>query len=126
MVVAEMTNTIPPNLDLRWEAKEVVRDIGDKPHLFQRIVLTGAWFPNRAEAPFVRVGEVTTRRVLIADDSASVRAYFDRPIPDGETIEFGYGDQVTLRFPREFSRRRLLLLDRERLPKGIVFMGKPV
>lgn len=102
-----------------WEAREVLRDIGQQPHLFTRIKLNGDYFPHRSLVPFVKVGSALTVSVEIADDSLSVRAYFAEPLPPTGIVEFGYGDEVVMRFPRKFSHNDIQLLDHERLPRNV-------
>jgi hypothetical protein len=113
-----------PRLPIRerefsWSAKEVVRDLEGRPHLFLRLSLTGPYFPYRALEPFARVGRVRSRLVRIVDDGRRALAYFDRKIPDTGTIEFGYGIQVVYRFPRKFERDEVELLERPRLPANL-------
>ncbi len=104
--------------NLRWHAKEVLRDIDERPHLMVRIRLSGAHFPQRGAEPFVRVGTVRSKLVLIDDDELGVRAYFDEPIPANAMIEYGYGEQVTYRVRRKFAPSRIEQLDRARLPRN--------
>jgi len=106
---------------LRWEARLVVRDLNEEPHLLMRIKLTGTHFPQRALKPFVLVGKVRSRFVSIADDGLSACAYFDEPLQQGGRIEFGYGTEVLLRFPRAFEREGVELLDPKRLPSNTRF-----
>lgn len=102
---------------LQWEAKQVLRDIHKKPHLFLRIKLTGTSFPLRALDPLVKVGDITSKFVIISEDLLEAFAYFDKPIPLEKTIEFGYEDGILLRFPNKFDRTKINLLDFKRLPK---------
>ena len=83
---------------LTWNSRQVLRDLDGAPHLFARVELKGTHFPERALEPFVRVGKLRSRFVRLAHDGQSVRAYFDRPPTDGGTVEFGYGDEVLLRW----------------------------
>ncbi len=89
-----------------------------------RIRLTGTHFPQRALEPFVVVGKVRSRFVEIADDGLSANAYFDRPPPQRGRIEFGYGEDILLRFPRAFDKGVAKLLDAERLPKKTRFVDR--
>lgn len=102
----------------RWSAKEVVRDLHGVPHLLLRISLEGPAFPHRAGRPFVRVGGVESRLVLIGEDSLVARGYFDRLPPEGGAVEFGYGRRVLFRFPRPFRASRAARLDRAKLPEA--------
>ena len=60
----------------------------------------------------------------IADDSLSVRAYFTEPLPPTGVVEFGYGNEVVMRFPRKFSRDDIQLLDPTRLPEEVRLPGQ--
>ena len=104
---------------MTWTAKEVVRDLDQRPHLFIRLDVTGAYFPERALEPFVRVGRVRSRLVRIDPDGLGVRAYFDQPLPDAGAVEFGYGEQVVHRVPQPFDPTVIARLDRTRLPQTI-------
>ena len=107
---------------LRWEARQVLRDFDDEPHLLLRLTLSGTRFIQRAQIPFVVAnGEVLAYFTEIAEDEMSVRTYFDRPLPEGSRIEFGYGAAVMLRFPGAFSGEKARWLEPERLPTGIRF-----
>ncbi len=103
---------------LRYEGRMVLRDFDGTPQLMLRLKLFGTRFPQRALLPFVRVdGNVVALQTEIAPDELSVRAYFDRPLPEGGRIEFGYGTKVYLRLSEPFSRERVQTLDLKRLPK---------
>jgi len=109
---------------LQWESKVVVRDHEEAPRLFVRLKLTGTEFPIFDTIPFVRIGSVSARFVDIADDRTSVKAYFDTAPPARGRIEFGYDDQVLLRFPRGFTRAQVARLDEARLPPALRYQGK--
>jgi len=109
---------------LQWEAGMVIRDLNQEPHLLMRIKLTGTHFPQRALKPFVAVGKARSRFVSIADDGLSACAYFDEPGPDGSRIEFGYGEEVLLRFPKPFYREVVRFLDPKRLPSNTRFIER--
>jgi hypothetical protein len=102
---------------LHWEARQVVRDLYEKPHLLLRLKLTGTHFPQRALEPFVVVGKMRSRFVEIAEDGLSANAYFDEPLPVGGRVEFGYEREVLLRFPAVFDSETVELLDPKRLPE---------
>jgi hypothetical protein len=104
---------------LHWEARLVVRDIDQEPHLFLRLKLTGTYFPQRAQIPFVAVGKVRARLIIIPEDGLSVRAYFDEPLPLGGKIVFGYGPNALLRFSEPFNQEEVSMLDAKRLPTNI-------
>jgi len=109
---------------LQWEARQVVRDLYQKPHLLMRIKLTGTRFPQRAEEPFMCVGELRSRFAVIAEDGQSVRAYFDESLPPEGMVDFGYGDRVLLRAARLFSSSEAEVLDIKRLPPKTRFMDR--
>jgi hypothetical protein len=83
---------IPPDKDLvRYEVREVVVDLHDKPHLLTRLSLVGPCFPQRSEEAYVTVGEsvelVVPRpfqatRVMKLDLDRLRRAIPDLRIPD--------------------------------------------
>jgi hypothetical protein len=87
---------------LRWEGKQVLRDIGGEPFLLFRLRLTGTYFPERGAEPFVRIGRLRSRFVRIAEDGQTADAYFDEPPPEEGMVEFGYAAQVYLRCRRPF------------------------
>ncbi|MBI1786501.1 MAG: hypothetical protein HYR60_02980 [Acidobacteria bacterium] len=100
---------------LQWEARQVLRDLHEIPHLLLRIKVTGTHFPRRALEAFVSIGEVRSRFVEIGPDGLSASAYFDRAPREG-VVEFGYGAEVLLRFPVPFRRAVVRELDPARLP----------
>jgi len=105
---------------MRWEAKEVVRDTGEGPQLFERIILSGPIFEERAQEPFVRIGPAAARIVEIEEGGTRASAYFDQVLPDDQPVEFGYmGDGVLYRFPENYRPQSTPRLDRQRLPKGV-------
>jgi hypothetical protein len=108
-----------------WNVREVMLDFAEVPHLTVRLELTGVRFAHRALEPFMRVGDVQSRLVLIDPDEQVARGYFDRPLPDGAQIVFGYGDQVVLVIRGKFQSKALKRLDRERLPKGTRLYDRP-
>lgn len=115
----------PDRPDISWRAREIVREVDDRPHLLTRIELRGGSFPQLDAQPFVRVlGERTA--VLswfahVADDNSSLNGYFpvDAPLDEG-IIEYGYGSRVFGRIPERFDARRVERLDRERLPRDLI------
>lgn len=103
---------------LHLEARQVVLDLYEKPHLLIRLKLTGTYFPHRALEPFVMVGKVRSRFVEIVGDGLIANAYFDEPLSRGGRVEFGYGREVMLRFPRVLDSDTVELLDPKRLPEN--------
>jgi hypothetical protein len=108
-----------PRQTVRADVREVVRDVGGKPHLFLRVKLTGWFFPKRANLPFLLVEDVLSRFVVIAPDGLSASAYFDRLLPNAERISFGYGRIVTWDFDVPV-RSAIDRLDRTQLPQDVV------
>lgn len=118
MMLQDLVELPIQHLRLRWEAKQVLRDLDGKPYLFLRLHLTGAQFPHRALEPFARVGNIRSMFVEIAADEQSANAYFDRSPADDAVVEFGYGQDVLLRFGKRFMAADVKILDRRRLPRS--------
>jgi hypothetical protein len=105
----------------RWEAKEVVRDLSGRPHLFVRLTLSGFRLDERALEPIVRVGGRVARFTRSGFPEPVLHAYFDETLPEGEPIDFGFEDAGILhRFPARFTEMEVTRLDRGRLPKNVV------
>lgn len=109
---------------LKWESKVVVRDHDQEERLYVRLKLTGTTFPIFNSIPFVQVGRTRARYVDIADDNLSVKAYFDTALPEEGEVEFGYDDQVLLRFPDVFQRHLVTRLDNARLPNHLRYQDR--
>lgn len=109
---------------LRWESKMVVRDQDREARLYLRVKLTGTVFPIFNSIPFVQIGGVRARFVHIADDGLSVNAYFDRALSDDRVLEFGYDDDVLLRFPEPYSARQVVRLDQSQLPEHMQYQDR--
>jgi hypothetical protein len=75
---------------LSWEAKEVVRDLNGRPHLFVRLTLRGFRPDERALEPIVRVGNRVARITRSGLPEPVLYAYFDEALPEGEPIDFGF------------------------------------
>ena len=97
----------------------MIRGLYHEPHLLLRLKLTGTQFMHLAEEPFVVVGGTHSRFVNIAEDGSAAYAYFDEPLPPRGKIEFGYGNDILLRFPRAFDTGSVKRLDLKRLPQNI-------
>jgi|GEM_PF-3355378 len=84
--------------DFSWRAREVLREVGDRPHLLVRVDVTGPYFPERDSPPFVRftIGRrhITALMTEIATDGHHLRAYFAADVNPQGRIEFGYASQV--------------------------------
>ena len=111
---------------VEWHAREVVKELNDRPHLLVRLEITGPHFPHRAAEPFVRIleGERVVARSWfadISDDGRRLLGYFAVDVPRGDTVEFGYGAEVLGRMRATFDAADMVRrLERERLPKGVV------
>ena len=100
------------------DVREVVRDVGKRPHVFVRVHLSGWYFPQRAPEPFMVIGKTVSRFVVInADGTAD--AYFDVKPPGARRVSFGYGRIISWDFDTTIASR-IPRLDRKRLPKGTV------
>lgn len=106
---------------LKWDSKIIVRDHNRDARLYLRLRLTGTTFPIFNSIPFVQVGKVKARFVAFADDALSVKAYFDAALPNEGAVEFGYDDQVLLRFPDVYHSRHVARLDNTRLPPHLQY-----
>lgn len=116
MEASEIVRRPDPRETVRAEVSEVVRDRDGRPHVWLRVRLTGWHFPGRALEPFLLVGDVVSRFVVLDPDGASASAYFDRAFPPAERVSFGYGRVVAWDFDVAVSPR-VPRLDRARLPK---------
>lgn len=108
-----------------YEVRQVLRDIDETPHLLIRVKLTGTEFPHRALEPYVRVGDVESRFVRVSGDGTVARAYFDRPLAEGDTVEIGYGPEPPLvRLRHGIELKDLTPLDPDRLPDDTRFVDR--
>lgn len=108
-----------PRKNVRIEVREVVRDVFEKPHVFIRVRLTGWHFTHRALEPFLLIGKVVSRTVIISRDGLAADAYFDVPLPAAKRISFGYGDVIHWDFDLPIDPKMITRLDRARLPEGV-------
>lgn len=120
MDVKQIVRLPDPRHDVRAELREVVREVDEQPHVFIRVRLSGWHFPERAPEPFVLIGNVVSRFVVIGPGGETADAYFDVLPPTARVMSFGYGRTVSWDFPVGVSARRLARLDRARLPAGVV------
>jgi hypothetical protein len=109
---------------LDWKSKVIVREIDKGPQLYIRLELIGTTFPVFNTIPFVRVGKAVTHHVFTADDYLSVRAYFERALPEDGVVEFGYENQAILRFPQRYTGIKVKRLDPKRLPKSLQYQDQ--
>jgi hypothetical protein len=85
----------------------------DKNQEAVRITVYGEQFPERAVEPEILVGEVAARQVTIARDQKSIRGFFDRMPPEGETVLVRYGDSQEGALREPFSRAAVRPLPKE-------------
>ncbi len=108
------------------EAREVVRELGDRPHLLTRVEVRGTHFPHMAREAFIRAAagdEVVAQAWFtdVAEDSRSLLGYFAEDVAlDRGVLEFGYGADVVGRVQLERRDVPRRVLERERLPKDVV------
>ena len=108
----------PP--DIKIELREVVRDVGKKPHVFVRVRLRGWHFPERALEPFMIIGDEVSKFVLLTSDGSIADAYFDKHPPRARRVSFGYGNIISWDFDVSVNPSGIARLDRTRLVKGII------
>jgi hypothetical protein len=120
MDAKELIRLPDPRKNVRAEVREVVREILGKPHLLLRMRLTGWHFPHRAPVPFVAVGDVVSRMVIIDRDGLAANAYFDKALPAANYVSFGYGKTIQWDFDIAIDPKSIRHLDRARLPETII------
>jgi len=88
---------------LQIDAQEVLREVGNLPHLLLRIGVRGGSFPQRALHPFARVvneGKAIEAHIVEIDaDETGLRAYFPTNISLRGTLTAGYGNEGTVEIP---------------------------
>lgn len=105
---------------LSWQAKEVIKELDDKPHMLTRIEISGTFFPHRAAEPFIRI-VVSKRKTVtnwftdVSEDNKRLMGYFPVDLPNEGIIEFGYGAKVMGRIPKKFNNKDIDRLDRGKL-----------
>lgn len=109
----------PKELTVTVEAREVVRDLFEVPHLLVRLTITGPYFPHRAEEPFVAVGRVRSKFVNISEDGLRADAYFDKPLPKAGRVVFGHRDTIELIVPGRLQAADVVRLDHKRLLRAM-------
>ena len=120
MDAKELIRLPDPRQNVKIEMGEVVRDVFDKPHIFIRVRLTGWHFPGRAPEPFLVIGKVVSRVVIIDPDGLGANAYFDKPFPAAKRVSFGYGNVIQWDFKVPIDLETIQHLDRSRLPEGTI------
>ena len=120
MNIEEIIRVPEPQMKVKAEIKEVVRDVAKKPHVFIRVRLSGWFFPERAPEPFLVIGKAVSKFVVIGPDGTAADAYFDVGLKAAKRVAFGYGRIVSWDFNVAVDPKRIERLDRARLPKGTV------
>jgi hypothetical protein len=118
MNAKELIRLPDPRKNVHIDMREVVHDVFDKPHIFIRVRLTGWHFPGRALEPFLVIGKVVSRTVIIDSDGLAANAYFDQPVPAAKRVSFGYGNVIHWDFKVPVDPETIPRLDRSRLPEG--------
>ena len=111
--------------EVSWQAKELVREVNDQPHVLVGVEIRGPYFPHRGVPAFVRVVEPGGRSMNcwfteVSEDNRVLKGYFPLDLPRKGTLEFGYARQVQGSVPFELDPRKVQSLDRSRLPKNAV------
>jgi hypothetical protein len=120
MDVKEIIRTPDPRRNVRVELREVLRDEEQRPRVYARVRVSGYYFPERAEAPFVLVGDVVSRYALIEPGGQAICGYFDRKVPPAKMVTVGYGRTVFADFDVAVDPREMPRLDRAQLPEGVI------
>jgi len=120
MKARELIRLPDPREKVRAELREVVRDVFGKPHVFFRLRLTGWSFPHRGLEPFMAVGDVVSRTVILDRDGLGANGYFDEPLPRADRVSFGYGNIINWDFDLKIDPQRVPRLDRFKLPREVV------
>ncbi len=110
---------------MSWRAREIVREVNDRPHVLIAVEIEGTHFPHRAVEAFVRVVEPRGRSMEcwfaeVSEDNRRLKGYFPLDLPKKGRIEFGYAGQVLGTLPIEFDTKEVQTLDRKRLPRETV------
>jgi hypothetical protein len=109
-----------PVMKVKAEVREVVHDVNNKPHVFIRVRLSGWHFPQRAPEPFMVIGRVVSKFVLIGPGEAYADGYFDVRPPRARQVSFGYGNTISWDFAVAVDPPKVPALDKKRLPKGVI------
>lgn len=98
-----VTFTYMRPIPLKIDAREVLRDVKDRPHLLLRFDVRGGHFPHRAIEPFARVDRdgkpIEAHMVEVDDDERGMRAYFATDLPLLGNLTVGYGTDVSAAIP---------------------------
>jgi hypothetical protein len=103
----------------RVDAAEILKEIGEQPHILLRIGIRGGHFPHRNAAAFARIQD--KRKTIhalyceIDEDELGFRAYFATDVPLSGILHVGFGNDVVAEFelerlkvePRKLDERRI-------------------
>jgi hypothetical protein len=120
MNINDIVRLPDPRKDVKVQLREVVRDIGKKPHILIRVRLTGWHFPQRAPEPFLVIGKTVSKFVILDEEGTTADAYFDVRPPAAKRVSFGYGNIIAWDFEVPIAPAKIETVDRARLPKGVV------
>lgn len=120
MNASEIIRLPDPRENVHLDAREVVRDVAGTPTIFVRVRVTGWHFPHRAPEPFMLIGNVVSRFVIISSDGHIADAFFDTAIADAPGVSVGYGHVVEWDFNIPVHVADLRVLDRARVPPGTI------
>ena len=111
--------TYQRSVPLQIGAEEVLRKVGELPHLLLRLEIRGGRFPLRALEPFAHVvneGKTVEAHIVeIDDDEAGLRAYFATDLALRGTLTVGYGSEVTAEIPLDRLKLKPQRLDERRI-----------
>jgi hypothetical protein len=112
-------------VEYTWEAREVVRELNDRPHHLLRVEIKGGPFPQRALEPVARItshggDQSASWFATISDDGQSLSAYFPLDVPEEGTLEIGYFPVITARLAKPFERALVVKLDPSRLGPDVI------
>jgi hypothetical protein len=101
-------------------AAEILKDIGERPHMLLRISIRGGHFPHRDAAAFARLQQGRRRAIEalyceIDDDEAGFRAYFPTDVPLAGTLLVGFANDVVAAFELERVQLEPQKLDEGRI-----------
>lgn len=104
-----------PRRSARVELREVLRDGEERARIFTRVKVSGYYFPERAEAPFVLIGDAVSKYAIIEPGGLAICGYFDGPVPRARQVTVGYGRTVFVDLDLEVDPDAVARLDRARL-----------
>lgn len=101
------------------EAVEILKDIGEKPHMLLRISIRGGHFPHRNAPAFARIQDKENLfEALYCEidyDESGFRAYFPTDIPLNGILSVGFENDIVAEFELERLKMELLKLEVRRI-----------